>query len=208
MSNTPLIYFVAWKLKKTMQIHQKRYYSPEEYLKLERKADYKSEYHHGEILPMAGGSPNRNQIAGNLYAALNFTLKGQPYRAFINDMRLWIPRKRLYTYPNVMVTSSQLEFAEGRKDTITNSLMIAEVLSESTEKYDRGENFKAYGTIPSLSEYILINQYKMQIEQFSKTPEQQWLLSEYVYENAVLTLTSVPFQISLLDIDDCVEFAS
>ena len=123
-------------------------------------------------------------------------------------MRLWIPRKRLYTYPNVMVTSSQLEFAEGRKDTITNSLMIAEVLSESTEKYDRGEKFKAYGTIPSLSEYILINQYKMQIEQFSKTPEQQWLLSEYVYENAVLTLTSVPFQISLLDIDDCVEFAS
>ena len=133
-----------------MQTKEKLYYSPEEYLELETAAEYKSEYRDGLIIPMAGGTPNHNQIAVNLSAALNFALKGQPYRVFTSDVRLWIPQARLYTYPDVMVVSGQLQFAESRRDTITNPLIIVEVLSESTAKYDRGEKFRIYRTIPTL----------------------------------------------------------
>ena len=191
-----------------MEAKQQYYYSPEEYLELETAAEYKSEYYNGQIFPMAGGTPNHNRIALNLSTALNFALKGQNYDVFINDMRLWIPQKRLYTYPDVMVVSGQLEFAEGRRDTITNPWMIAEVLSESTANYDRGEKFKLYRTISSLKEYIIISQSDKQVEQFSKTIDNKWILSEYDEENAVLALTCIQFQISLLDIYDKVDFES
>lgn len=191
-----------------MEAKQQYYYSPEEYLELETAAEYKSEYYDGQIYPIVGGTPNHNQIAGNFSAALNFAFKGQPYRVFMSDMRLWIPQKRLYTYPDVMMVSGQLEFAENRRDTITNPLMITEVLSESTANYDRGEKFKLYRTISSLKEYIIISQSDQQVEQFSKTIDNKWVLSEYDQENAILALTSVQFQISLLDIYDKVVFES
>jgi Uma2 family endonuclease len=124
----------------------------------------------------------------------------------MSDLRLWIPQTRVYTYPDVMVVSGELEYAEGRKDTITNPVAIAEVLSDSTEDYDRGKKFKLYRSIPSLREYITIAQSEMQVEQFSKTDDNKWILSEYEGENAVLALTSLPFQIALPDIYDKVEF--
>jgi len=181
-----------------MQVKEQQYYSPEEYLELETAAEYKSEYYDGQIFPMAGGTPNHNRIAGNFYAALNFALKGQNWDVFINDMRLWIPQKRLYTYPDVMVVSGQLEFAEGRRDTITNPMIIAEVLSASTESYDRGENFKLYRTISNLKEYIIISQSEKHVEQFSKTTDNKWILSEYDEKNALLALTSIEFGIFYL----------
>ena len=191
---------------KKMQTKEKVYYSPEEYLELETAAEYKSEYRDGLIIPMAGGTPNHNQIAVNLSAALNFALKGQPYRVFTSDLRLWIPQARLYTYPDVIVVSGQLQFAESRRDTITNPLIIVEVLSESTANYDRGEKFRFYRTIPTLQEYILISQSEMHVEQFAKTADNKWILSEDDQENSILTLNSIQFQISLRDIYDKVEF--
>ncbi len=185
---------------------EQRYYSPEEYLELEAAAESKSQYYDGRIIPMAGGTPNHNQIAGNFYAALNFAFKKQPYRVFMTDMRLWIPQKRIYTYPDVMVVADKLELA--RKDTITNPLIITEVLSPSTQNYDQHEKFKLYRTLTSLQEYILIEQSEMHVEQFSKTADNKWLLAEYDGESAVLALTSVQFQISLPDIYDKVEFES
>ena len=189
-----------------MQTKEKVYYSPEEYLELETAAEYKSEYRDGLIIPMAGGTPNHNQIAVNLSAALNFALKGQPYRVFTSDVRLWIPQARLYTYPDVMVVSGQLQFAESRRDTITNPLIIVEVLLESTANYDRGEKFRLYRTIPTLQEYILISQSEMHVEQFAKTADNKWILSEDDEENSILTLNSLQFQISFRDIYDKVEF--
>ena len=189
-----------------MQAQEQHSYSPEEYLKLEEVAEFKSEYYNGQIFPMAGGTPNHNRIAVNLGSVLNVALADQDYDVFISDMRLWIPRAGLYTYPDVMVVSGQLEFAEGRRDTITNPLMITEVLSESTANYDRGEKFKLYRTISSLKEYIIISQSDKQVEQFSKTIDNKWILSEYDEENAVLALTCIQFQISLLDIYDKVDF--
>lgn len=184
------------------------YYSPEDYLKLEEVADFKSEYHDGKIIPMTGGTPNHNQIAGNFYAALNFATKGQPYRVFMNDLRLWMPSKRVYTYPDVMVVAGKLEFVEGRKDTITNAVMVAEVLSKSTASYDRGEKFKLFRSIPTLKEYVLIDQYEMQVEQFCKTDDNKWVLSEYDGADAVLKLSCVQFEMSLGEMYDRVDFES
>ncbi len=189
-----------------MQTKEKRDYSPEEYLEIQTAAESKSEYRDGLIIPIAGGTPNHNRIAGNFYAALNFALKGQAYDVFIGDMRLWIPQVRLYTYPDVMVVSGQLQFAEGRRDTITNPLIIAEVLSESTANYDRGEKFRLYRTIPTLLEYVLLSQAEMHVEQFAKTADNKWLLSEYDGKNTILTLNSIQVQVSLTDIYDKVEF--
>ena len=182
------------------------YYSPAEYLALEVASENRNEYIDGQIIPITGGTPNHNQIAGNFYAALNFALKRQPYRVFVTDQRLWIPKKRIHTYPDVMVVAGLLELAEGRKDTITNPLMIAEVLSKSTRSYDIDEKFAAYRTIPSFQEYVLIDQYTMHVEQYFKTDEKRWIFCEYEDENSLLALASVQFQISLLEIYDKVDF--
>ena len=152
-----------------MQLQETRYYSPAEYLELEVNSDIRHEYINGLIIPMTGGTPDHNQIAGNFYAVLNFALKRQPYQVFVTDQRLWIPNRRIHTYPDIIVVQTPLVFAEGRKDTITNPVMIAEVLSTSTKSYDKDEKFAAYRTIPSFQEYILIDQYTMQVEQYSKT---------------------------------------
>ncbi|MEG4506386.1 Uma2 family endonuclease [Microcoleus sp. F6_B4] len=184
------------------------YYSPEEYLMLEEVAEFRSEYQDGKIIPMTGGTPNHNQIAGNFYGTLNFATKGQPYRVFINDLRLWIPSKRVYTYPDVMLVAGKLEFAEGRKDTITNAVMVAEVLSESTADYDRGGKFKLFRTIPTFREYVLIDQYEMHVEQFVKTDDNKWVLSEYDGADAVLRLSCLEFEMRLGDIYDRVDFES
>ena len=110
---------------------------------------------------MTGGTPNHNQLAGNFYEMLNFALKHQPYQVFVPDQRLWIPTRKIHTYPDIMVVKTPLEYEQGRKDTLVNPVMIAEVLSKSTKSYDRDEKFAAYRTIPSLQEYILIDQYSI-----------------------------------------------
>jgi Uma2 family endonuclease len=190
-----------------MQAQEQRYYSPEEYLEREIASEYRHEYIDGQIIPMTGGTPNHNQIAGNLHTALNIALKRQPYRVFIADQRLWIPKKRIYTYPDVMVVAGQLEFAEGRRDTITNPLMIAEILSKSTKSYDRDEKFAAYRTIPSFQEYFLIDQYAIHVEHYFKTDENKWVFSEYEDMNYSLSLAFFQVQISLSDIYDKVDLA-
>lgn len=158
-----------------MQLQEQRYYSPEEYLELEVNSEIRHEYIDGQIIPMTGGTPNHNQLALNLSGTLNFLLKRQPYRVFITDQRLWIPKRRIYTYPDVMVVQTPLEYQEGRKDTLVNPVMIAEVLSKSTKSYDRDEKFAAYRTISSFCEYILIDQYTMHVEHYCKTDNNKWI---------------------------------
>ncbi|NJO42889.1 MAG: Uma2 family endonuclease [Cyanobacteria bacterium RU_5_0] len=188
------------------QATEQRLYTPEEYLELEINSEERHEYVDGEIILMPGGMPNHNRIAGNLYAALNFALKRQLYDVFFTDQRLWISRKRIYTYPDVMVVQGELQLQEGRKDTLTNPIMIAEVLSESTEAYDRSGKFAAYRTIPTLQEYVLIDQYSIHVEQYYKTEPRQWIFSEYDGEASILTLNTIPFEMSLADLYDKVDF--
>lgn len=189
-----------------MQITEQRYYTPEEYLEREEAAEYKSEYIDGQIVPMAGGSINHNRIAGNFYATLNFALRQQDYDVFIGDVRLWLPQQRIYTYPDVMVVAGEPEYFNNRTDTITNPQLIAEVLSPSTKSYDRQSKFEAYRTILTFQEYLLIDQTQMRIEQFSKTGKKRWQFYEYDKEDEAITLATVPFQISLLDLYNKVKF--
>ena len=183
-----------------------RYYSPQEYLELEVNSEIRHEYINGLIIPMTGGTPNHNQLAGNFYAMLNFALKRQPYQVFVTDQRLWIPSRKIHTYPDIMVVKTPLEYQEGRTDTLVNPVMIAEVLSKSTKGYDRDEKFAAYRTIPSLQEYILIDQYTMHIEQYFKTDNNQWIFSEFTDGNINLNLASISCQMTLSDIYDKVDF--
>ena len=135
-----------------------QYYTPEEYLNLEKKADCKHEYRDGKIISMTGGTTNHNKIAGNFYSYLRFTLKGQKYETYIGDVRLWIAQYRLYTYPDVMVINGQPSYEGKGKTTVTNPCLIGEVLSKSTHNYDQGDKFRFYRSLPTFQEYILIAQ--------------------------------------------------
>lgn len=183
-----------------MQVPTKTYYSPEEYLELETAAEFRSEYINGQIIPMAGAKVNHNKISLNLSSALNFALRGTEYDVFMSDLRLSIPNRSLYTYPDVMVAKTPLIFAENRQDTITNPILIAEILSDSTEKYDRGDKFRMYRTIPSFQEYLLISQTARLVEKFSKNKVNQWVLSEYAGKDTKITFDSFEFEITLDEI--------
>ncbi len=181
-------------------------YSVEQYLAQEEIAEYRSEYHNGEITPMTGGSVNHNQIIINLVIAINLALHEQNYRIYSSDLRLWIPDYREYTYPDVLVIQGDVKLQEGRKDTVLNPCMIFEVLSKSTSSRDRGDKFTYYRSIPELKEYILIDQYQIHIEHFSKTVDGNWLLKESNAEYGVLTLTSTNCQIPHHQIYERVQF--
>jgi Uma2 family endonuclease len=156
----------------------KRSYTPEEYLELEEAADYKSEYRDGEIVSMTGGTTNHNKIALNFATNLKFALRGQDYDIYIGEVRLWIPRYRQYTYPDVMVIQREPIYTGTSTTTVMNPLLIVEVLSKSTKNYDLGEKFIYYRSIPEFKEYILIDQTKYHVMQYTKTLEGRWLLTE------------------------------
>ncbi|UZQ55892.1 Uma2 family endonuclease [Trichothermofontia sichuanensis B231] len=178
----------------------------EVYLALEVESDIRHEYRNGEIVPMTGGTPAHNEISSLLNALLRVALKGQPYSIFVADQRLWIPAVNLYTYPDVMVTRRPVDLQPGRKDTVMNPILIAEVLSDSTEGYDRGDKFAAYRTIATFQEYLLINQYRYHVEHYHKEAENQWLLMEYREPEANFTLRSLPVTITLGDLYEAIVF--
>jgi Uma2 family endonuclease len=185
---------------------KERIYTAEEYLELEIVSETRNEYRNGEIIEMTGGTPNHNELCGNLMVTLKTALKGKPYRVFIADQRLWIPAANLHTYPDIMVVPNPIELQSGRKDTITNPCFIAEVLSKSTQNYDRSEKFVAYRTIPSFQEYLLISQYQFRVEHYVKTAPDRWLLSEYTDPNTILTLSSFELQLSIADLYENIDF--
>ena len=189
-----------------MQITQQRYYTPEEYLELEETANDKSEYIDGEIILMAGASTNHNRIAGNLYSAANFAFRKENYEAFISDVRLWIPKRRIYTYPDVMIVAGEAEYYNNRTDTILNPQVIIEVLSKSTKGYDKEGKFETYRTIESFQEYLLIDQTKIRVEQYFKTGKKRWVMREYDEEDENIVFNSVPFEITLQDLYNKVKF--
>ncbi|NES25054.1 MAG: Uma2 family endonuclease, partial [Symploca sp. SIO3E6] len=182
-------------------------YTPEEYLELEETAEYKNEYRDGEIVPVTGGTTNHNKLALNFAANLKFGLRGQDYEIYIGDVRLWIPRYRQYTYPDVMVIEGEPIYTGTGTTTVMNPSLIVEVLSKSTKNYDLGDKFIYYRSIPEFKEYILIDQTKYHVMQYAKNLDNQWLLSEHTSPEAVLELSSIEFQLNLQDIYEKVNFA-
>jgi Uma2 family endonuclease len=183
-----------------MQAIEQRHYTPEEYLELETVAEYKSEYIDGQIIPMAGGSTKHNQLSLNLSSELNFAFKRQAYCVYMSDVRIWIPERHIYTYPDVMVIVGEPEYFPNRTDTVLNPMLIVEVLSKGTKSYDRESKFDAYRTITGFQEYLLIDQTRIHVEQFSKTGMKQWSFCEYDDSDEAIAFTKIPFQISLADL--------
>jgi Uma2 family endonuclease len=187
------------------QVQTPPIYSPEDYLALEIASETRNEYINGEIIPMAGGMPNHNQIALNIAGTLNFLLKRQPYRVFVTDQRLWIAQYRVYTYPDVMVVSGDLFLQEGRKDTIINPTLIIEVLSKSTGSFDRDQKFNFYRSLPSFQEYLLVDQYRYSVQHYVKISTKKWEFQEYDSLEEEIKFSTVPGAIALTEIYDKVE---
>jgi len=161
-----------------MVIATDRRYSLDDYRSREASAEERHEYRNGEIVPMPGGSANHSAIALNLAAFLLIALRDRDCRVYGSDLRLWIPEVQRGTYPDVMVTDGAPVFNQDgngdRTDEILNPVLIAEVLSPSTEAYDRGEKFRVYRTIPTLRHYLLISQDCPCVEHYEKLDDQRW----------------------------------
>jgi Uma2 family endonuclease len=185
---------------------QQHSYTLEEYRQLEETAEFKSEYRDGEIVLITGGTINHNRIAVNICTFLKFALRGKNAEVFMSDLRLWIPRYRRGTYPDVIVIAGQPFFNEGRKDEVLNPVLIVEVLSQSTEDFDRENKFRFYRSIPELREYVLVDQYEFLVEQYIKNKVGQWLFQEYEGDAATVSFASVGVQMSMSDIYESVVF--
>jgi Uma2 family endonuclease len=184
-----------------------KYITPEEYLAREETAGYRSEYYQGEIFAMAGGSINHNRIVKNCINHFEAEFRDENCEAFIENLRLWIKANGLFTYPDLVVVCGEPELYPDRDDTIVNPLVIIEVLSKSTKDYNRFEKFKLYRSIPTLQEYILIDQYTIHVEQYYLEAPKKWVLAEYNQLTDVLKFAKINFQISLQDIYRRVKFA-
>lgn len=172
--------------------------TPEQYLKLERAAEFRSEFYNGRMYAMAGASYRHVIITGNLSGELRNMLKNRPCTVGINDLRLHVGG--LYTYPDVAVICGEPQFIDGWKDTLLNPIVLAEILSPSTESYDRGFKFAKYRELESLQEYSLISQVEPRIEIFRRQPTGDWLLSEAVGEDAACRFDSLGCTIPLKEI--------
>jgi Uma2 family endonuclease len=167
------------------------YVTPEEYLERERLAETKHEYVHGEIVAMAGGTPNHALIQGNVGGSLWNRLRGSSCRVYNSDLRVSVRWGVLFAYPDVTVVCGPLEFADDKKDTITNPTIVVEVLSPSTRNFDRSEKSRLYRMLPSLKEYLLIEQTPVDVEHYRRLPDGNWQISTIRDENAVIRLDSI-----------------
>lgn len=170
-----------------------------EYLAIERKAETRSEFFAGEMFAMSGASREHNLIAVNLSGALNGQLRDRPCEVYSTDMRVRVP-SGLYTYPDVVVACGNPRFEDDQVDILLNPIVLIEVLSESTADYDRGTKFKHYRQIPSLREYVLVDQSAAQIEQFALGEDGAWKLTETKGLEAVLSLDSIGCRVPLSEI--------
>jgi len=149
------------------------------YLEQERQNQEKHEYHDGTIIPMSGASIPHTIICGNIYALIWYFIREKDFTVHTSDLRVFVPKTQRYVYPDVVVVQGEPEVTDEQKDTVTNPLIIIEVLSESTEARDRGDKFEAYRTVDSLREYVLVSQDKPHVEVFSRdSVNDVWKLTE------------------------------
>lgn len=180
--------------------------SPAEFLAFERGAEERHEYRNGDIVAMSGAKRNHNTVSTNLSGMLWQHLKGKGCENYSNDMRVWVPKTRLYTYPDIVVVCGEPEFLDDEFDTLMNPVLIIEILSNSTESYDRGEKFQSYRSIPTLKEYLLVAQYGPHLEKYVKHGDGFWMLSEASGLDGIITLESIDCPLSLGDVYDKVNF--
>ncbi len=177
------------------------HFTVEDYLTLERSASYKSEYRDGQIYAMTGASRKHNLVSGNIYRELSLQLKKRPCEAYINDMRVKAAEASSYHYPDVAVVCGTPQFEDAQVDTLLNPTLLIEVLSPSTEAYDRGSKFAHYRKIASLQEYLLVAQDQPNIERYVRQGD-VWILSEVTGIEAFISLKSIDCVLSLREVYD------
>lgn len=180
--------------------------TPEEYLRIERAAEWKSEYIDGEMFAMAGASLRHVLIMTNLIRELSDVLRAGPCLVLGADLRVATDRLRHYTYPDVVVVCDPAEFVDDHLDTLTNPQLIGEVLSDSTEKYDRGAKFERYRAVPTLSEYLLVSQDRIHIELYTRQPDGGWFLREWNDPDAEIDLPSLRCRLKIAEVYAKVSF--
>ena len=181
--------------------------TPEEYLEFERKAEERHEYFGGEIFAMSGAKRNHNKVSTNISGLIWQHLKGKDCESYSNDMRVFVPKTGLYTYPDVVVVCGEPKFQDKVFDTLLNPTLLIEVLSESTESYDRGKKFQHYRSIETLQEYVLVSQDEARIEKYVKHGDGFWLLSEAVGLDAEIEFASIECRIALAEVYDKIDFS-
>ena len=166
------------------------------------KAETRSEYLDGDMVAMSGGSREHNVIVTNIVSELRSQLKGRPCEVFANDMRVKVSTTGLYTYPDVVVVCGEPQFEDANVDTLMNPTVVVEVLSDSTESYDRGGKFGHYRKVESLTEYLLVGQHEYRIEQYIRRPEGPWARVDIRGLTAKLDLPSILCSIPMTEIYD------
>ncbi len=174
--------------------------TPEEYLKRERAATTRSEYYRGEMFAMAGASRAHNLIVTNLVGELSGYLRARDCELYSNDMRVLISATGLYTYPDVVVVCGKPVLLDQHNDTLTNPLLIIEVLSESTKDYDRGGKFHQYMRIPSMQEYLTVSQTEILVDHAVRQADGGWLVREIGPDSGTVSLSSLSIQLELAEI--------
>lgn len=188
-----------------MSTQPKTLLTPEQYLAIEREAPFKSEYHCGEMLAMAGAREGHNLVSTNAVRELSVQLRSRPCRVYGSDMRLGSGRDD-YVYPDVSVVCDSPSFLDLTRDTLLNPNLIVEVLSPSTEAYDRGRKFELYQSIPSFAEYLLLASDRIHADLYVRQPGGLWLRSSFGELEDVLALDSINCHLKLADLYEKVEF--
>jgi Uma2 family endonuclease len=182
--------------------------TPDEYLEFERKSEIKHEYFNGEIYEMSGAKRNHNVIAWNIVGELRQKLKDKNCEAYQADMRVFVSQTGLYTYPDLVVVCGEPQFQDDVFDTSLNPILLVEVLSDSTEGYDRGKKFQHYRSIESLQEYVLVAQDEARIEKYVKHGDGFRLLSEAVGLESEIEFSSLECRIPLREVYDKIDFSN
>ncbi|MFI5384926.1 MAG: Uma2 family endonuclease [Fimbriimonadales bacterium] len=181
-------------------------YTREEYLAFERASETKHEFLNGRIYAMAGAGLAHNRICTNLTRELSNQLKGKPCQVLSQDMRVKVPKTGLYTYPDLLVVCGKPALEDDEMDTLLNPSVIFEVLSPSTERYDRGEKFINFQSIESLTDYILISQDRSRVEQFTRGEGGHWIVSRTEPPASLVELPSIGCTLDIEEVYDGVEF--
>lgn len=181
-------------------LEKKLWYSKEEYLKMESTAEYKSEYYQGEIFAMSGGTMKHSVICVNLNRAIWEAIRDKNCTAFESNMKLDVVRMDVYVYPDMMVVCGPVELSEYTPDAITNPVLIIEVLSSSTESFDRGKKFEYYRTVASLKEYVLVSQDRPRIESYFKQNENIWQYTVVEGMDKMMVFQSLNYEVPVKEI--------
>ena len=175
-------------------------YTPQAYLQMERCATTRSEYVNGEIFAMSGASRGHNRLTVSIVSELDLQMKGRTCNVYVNDLWVKVNETGMYTYPDVVVVCGEEQFEDEELDTLLNPTVIIEVLSPSTEAYDRGGKFAHYRQVASLSEYLLVSQETLHVEHYIRQPDGQWLLSYASGGEAVVDLPTIGCRLSLAEV--------